>query len=263
MDALTRRAIDVDETNRSLGAETFTACSATFVRSRALPIIHDLNHVADVRADDPAGIDALMARIEAEFAGYGHRQVVVDADTPPAFVARLVLDGYDDVESSLVMLLEGDLLGDASPRAIRLVTTGADWDAYLRLKRLDWAERAARLGLGPLPEVGEGLATCYRAKVPPLRYWLALVDGEPRAFFSSWEGTAGVGQVEDLFVEKPWRHRGLATALIHHTVADARRAGAGPIVIIADATDTPKRMYAAMGFRPVAIVTKYTRHVKG
>jgi GNAT superfamily N-acetyltransferase len=259
---LTRRAIDVDEANRSLGAETFTACRATFVRSRALPIIHDLNHVADVRADDPATIDALMARIDAEFAGYRHRQVVVDADTPPAFVARLVLDGYDDVESSLVMLLEGELRGAARPQAIRPITTEPDWTVYARLKRLDWAERAARLGLGPLPEVGEGLIATSRAKVPPLRYWLALVDGEPRGFFSSWEGPAGVGQVEDLFVEKPWRHRGLATALIHHAVADARRAGGGPIVIIADATDTPKRMYAAMGFRPVAVVTKYTRHVK-
>jgi GNAT superfamily N-acetyltransferase len=262
MDALTRRAIDVDEANRSLGAEIFTACRATFVRSRALQIIHDLNHVADVRADDPATIDALMARIEAEFAGYRHRQVVVDADTPPAFVARLVLDGYDDVESSLVMLLEGDLRGGARAADIRPVRSDADWEAYHRLKLLDWAERAARIGLPPLPEVGEGLATSYRAKVPPLRYWLALVDGEPRAFFSSWEGPARVGQVEDLFVEEPFRHRGLATALIHHAVADARRAGAGPIVIIADATDTPKIMYAAMGFRPIAIVTKYTRHPK-
>jgi GNAT superfamily N-acetyltransferase len=259
---LVRRALEVDEANRSLGAETFSACQATFVRSRALPIIHDLNHVANVRAADPAAIDALMARIEVEFAGYRHRQIVLDADTPPEFEARLVLDDYDDVERSLVMLLEGELRGAGRTQAIRPITTEAEWTAYARLKRLDWAERAARLGLGPLPEVGEGLIATYRAKVPPLRYWLALVDGEARGFFSSWEGPAGVGQVEDLFVEGPWRHRGLATALIHHAVADARRAGAGPIVIIADATDTPKTMYAAMGFRPVAVATKYTRHVK-
>ena len=128
MDALTRRAIDVDEANRSLGAETFTACGATFVRSPALPIIHDLNHVACVRAADPAGIDALMARMEVEFAGFRHRQVVVDADTPPAVVARLVLDGYDDVESSLVMLLEDELRGSARSHAIRAVTIG-QWRA--------------------------------------------------------------------------------------------------------------------------------------
>ena len=72
----------------------------------------------------------------------------------------------------------------------------------------------------PLPHVGEGVIACYRKKVPPLRYWLALVDGEPRGFFSSWEGTAGVGQARgepfragrgfprqlDQFPHKPDRH---------------------------------------------------------
>jgi GNAT superfamily N-acetyltransferase len=260
---LVRRAVAVDEANRSLGAEVFEACQATFVRSQRLPIIHDLNHVANARAADPAAIDALMARVEVEFAGYRHRQFVLDVETPPELEARLVLDGYDDVEGSLLMLLEGPLRGTARAHTLRPITTDADWTAYARLKRLDWAERAARLGLGPLPEVGEGLIACYRAKVPPLRYWLALVDGEPRAFFSSWEGPDGVGQVEDLFVEAPFRHRGIATALIHHTVADARRAGAGPVAIIADATDTPKTMYDAMGFRPVAVLRKYTRHIRG
>jgi GNAT superfamily N-acetyltransferase len=261
MDSRVRRAIAVDQTNRSLGAEIFPACGATFVRSRSLPIIHDLNHVATARVSDPPAIDALMARIEQEYAGYRHRQVVLDPETPPELEARLVLDGYDDYEGSLLMLLDGELRGTPRPHPIRLVTTDDDWEAYAHLKRLDWAERAARLGLGPLPEVGEGLIRAYRAKVPPLRYWLALADGEPRAFFSSWEGREGVGQVEDLFVEKPYRHRGIGTALIHHAVADCRPHRVEAIAIIADAHDTPKTMYAAMGFRPVAVTRKYTRHV--
>ena len=244
-----------------MGADVFSACGATFVRSRTLPIIHDLNHVAVARVSEPAALDALMARIEEEYAGYRHRQVVVDPETPPEVEARLVIEGYDDYEGSLLMLLEGPLRGTPRAHPIRLVTTDDDWEAYARLKRLDWAERAARLGLGPLPEVGEGLIRTYRAKVPPLRYWFALADGEPRGFFSSWEGPEGVGQVEDLFVEKPYRHRGLATALIHHAVDDCRRFDVDGIAIIADLTDTPKTMYAAMGFRPIAVMRKYTRHV--
>lgn len=261
MDELVRRVIAVDQANRSLGAEQLEAHGATFVRCRALSIIHDLNHVGVVRTV-ARDVDALMARVEVEFAGLRHRQFVLDADTPPEIEARLVLDGYDDVEASLLMVLEGELRAHARRHDIRLVASDADWAAYARLKRLDWAERAARLGLGPLPEVAEGLITAYRAKVPPLRYWLACVDGEPRGFFSSWEGPSGVGQVEDLFVEAAYRHRGLATALLHHTVADARAAGASAIAIVAEATDTPKRMYAAMGFREVAVVRKYTRHVR-
>jgi GNAT superfamily N-acetyltransferase len=261
IDDVARRAIAVDQANRSLGAEVFAACGAVFVRNRSLPMIHDLNHVGVVRTADPSAIDALMARVEREYTGYGHRLFVLDPETPAAVEARLVLDGYDEVEASLLMLLEGALRGTPPQHRIREVTTPADWEAYGRLKRLDWAERAARLGLGPLPDVAEGLVRTYRLKVPPLRYWLALVDGEPRGFFSSWEGPDGVGQVEDLFVEAPWRHRGLATALVHHAVADCRRHGARAVVIVADATDTPKRMYAAMGFRPVAVVRKYRRRM--
>src|SRR6185503_14324264 len=85
-----RRAIAVDEANRSLGAEVFSALGATFVRSRALPIIHDLNHVGVARTGDPQDIDALMARVEEEFAGYRHRQFVLDPETPTALEARLV-----------------------------------------------------------------------------------------------------------------------------------------------------------------------------
>jgi predicted GNAT family acetyltransferase len=70
---------------------------------------------------------------------------------------------------------------------------------------------------------------------------------------SSWPGENGVGQVEDLFTHPDYRHRGLATTLIAHGVADARARGAGPVLIIADPSDTPQQMYSAMGFRPLFI----------
>ena len=69
----------------------------------------------------------------------------------------------------------------------------------------------------------------------------------------------GVGQVENLFTHPDYRNRGIATALIHHCVADARAKGAGPVVIVADPTDTPKNIYARMGFRPVAVVGHYLK----
>lgn len=262
MDPVVRRILAVDQANRSLGHEVFEAAGATFVRNPTLPHIHDANHVARVRVSGPADIDVLLARVEREFAHCDHRQFVLDPETPAEFEARLVLEGYDDVEATLMMALEGPLRAPSPSHDLRPIVTPGDWEAYARLKRLDWAERAARLGLGPLPHVAEGMIQAYRLKTPPLRYWLAYADGDARGFFSSWEGPDGVGQVEDLFVEAPWRHRGIATALLQHTVTDARRKGAGPIAIAADATDTPKRMYAAMGFRPVGVLRKYTRWVR-
>ena len=126
-----------------------------------------------------------------------------------------------------------------------------DWQAYVAgQKRLyDAGEREAlRQMIG-----------VWRSKGPAVRTWMAYVDGAARAYCSSWEGNEGVGQVEDLFTHPDFRRRGLATALIHHCVAECRGAGAGPVVIAADPTDTPKQMYAAMGFRPAAIATHYLK----
>ncbi|HEV8573834.1 MAG TPA: GNAT family N-acetyltransferase, partial [Dehalococcoidia bacterium] len=113
------------------------------------------------------------------------------------------------------------------------------------------------------PSVPEQMRATHRAKQPPVQYWLAYIDGRPVAYFNSWAGIDGVGQIEDLFTHPDFRHRGLAAALIHHCVADCRRRGAGPVVIVADPTDTPKQMYAAMGFRPVATYSHYLKKLTG
>ena len=104
--------------------------------------------------------------------------------------------------------------------------------------------------------MGDRLALVARLKTPPDRKWLAYVDGAARGMASVWD-VDGMGQVEDVFVEPAYRHRGIATALIHHCVADCRARGAGAVVIVADAADTPQTMYAAMGFRPVATKRRY------
>ena len=260
---LTRRALAVNKANLALGHEVFAADGATFVRSRDLPRIYSANYATSVTASTPAQIQRLFARAEIDFAHCNHRAFHTDFTTPPAFEARLQLDGYD-VSNSLVMLLEGDLTGAPLPCDIRPLEGHAGSDAFLALfalNALDWGERAARLGVSGDVSVGVDLARVQMRKSPPVRYWLAYVDGEARGYFNAWEGIDGVGQVENLFVQAEYRHRGLATALIHHCVADARAYGAGPIVIVADASDTPKQMYAAMGFRPVAIKRTYLKLV--
>mgnify|MGYP003694678725 CR=1 FL=1 len=57
-----------------------------------------------------------------------------------------MLDGYDDVEASLVMLLEGDLRAAPPAHTIVPVTTDADWDGLRALEapRLGGARRSPR-----------------------------------------------------------------------------------------------------------------------
>jgi GNAT superfamily N-acetyltransferase len=257
---LARRALAVNQANLALGHEVFAADGATFVRDTGHPRIYDANHVADITASTPEAIERLLARAETEFAHCGHRKFHTDFTTPPAFEARLQLEGYQ-LSQAPVMLLDGELQGTPRPCDIRPVDNDAAWAAFFALHQLDWSEYATRLGKSEDETVGIDMARTQALKSPPVRYWLAYEDGEPRGYFNAWEGIDGVGQVESLFVQAEYRHRGLATALINHCVADARAHGAGPVVIVADASDTPKRMYAAMGFRPVAIKREYLKMV--
>jgi GNAT superfamily N-acetyltransferase len=229
------------------------------VRDRRLPDIWEANRITAVTAASDEAIDRVLARAEREYADFGHRRFDVDFTTPPAFEARLALDGYRAREF-LVMVLDGDWQGRAAAADVRPCAEASAWAAFDALKRDDWRESARRLGLQE-GSVGGQMVDGHRRRCPPARYWLAWSAGEPRGFLSSWEGTDGVGQVEDLYVHPDARGRGLAAALIRHGVEDCRRTGAGPIVIVADAADTPRLAYARMGFRPVAVTRAYLRPV--
>ena len=254
---LVRRALEVNWRNLALGHAAFEAEGAVFVRNPRFPAIHDANFIYNVRASSPAEIERLLARAHKEYAHASELTFRLNPDTPAAFEARLALDAQER-GGALVLLLEGDPKGAAAPCDIRQVSSEAEWDAYVQLKRADWREHAAKVAQDmDDTATPDGLAATNRLKCPPVRYYLGFQDGVPCGFFNAWGGVGGVGQVEDLFVLPEYRRRGIATALIHHCVADARARGAGPIVIGADPGDTPKNMYAAMGWRPVALCRQF------
>ena len=152
---------------------------------------------------------------------------------------------------------------NASPRdvEIREVLTEDDWRAYHELDKLWWLESGTSEDVfGPYDsDLHEELTLSLRLKWPSVRRWFACVDGVPGAFFASWPGENGVGMVEDLFCDPIYRNRGLATALIAHAVNDARDRGAGPVIINSNPPDTPKHIYARMGFRPIYVGRTYLK----
>jgi GNAT superfamily N-acetyltransferase len=103
---------------------------------------------------------------------------------------------------------------------------------------------AASRGSGPgrHPESQTRIAVALRLGLRDVTGVGADVDGEPRGFLGSLVGAGAIGQVEDLYVEPEVRHRNLATALLHRAVADCRARGARPVLIVPDASDTPKAM---------------------
>ncbi len=137
-----------------------------------------------------------------------------------------------------------------------------DWASYDELIRVNTVENDQNHGRTTDFSIFEDYLAYLRAKAPAVRAWMAYEDGRPVGYFSSWPGENGVGQVEDLFVLPQYRHRGIATALIAHCVDDARARGAEAVVIGADPYDTPKLMYAALGFRPAFLARQYLKLVK-
>lgn len=256
---LARRALAVNDAFFTLGNECFEAEGGTFIRNREAPIIWDANHVTEITASTPAEIERLLARADLEFEGLRHRRFNVDFRTPPEFEARMALEGFERREL-LLLLLEGEVTGEPRPIEVREVTDEADWRRYSALNDLDQSEYAERLP-DYSPEVARYLLALRRLRAPPVRHWLASDDEAPRGYLSTWSGLDGIGFLEDLFTQKEYRRRGLATALIRHCVAEVRREGAGPVVIGADPADTPKRMYAALGFRPMATVRAYLKRL--
>jgi GNAT superfamily N-acetyltransferase len=161
---------------------------------------------------------------------------------------------------NFIMLLTGNLQGVAKPHEIRTVETADDWNAFADLVEIEEAERDGDNPRERRPGDREFIAS-KRAICPSVRYWMAYVDDHPRAYFYSWTNDEGIGAVDDLFTHPDYPHCGLAMALMYRCVADCRERGAGPAAITANGSDTPKRMYAAMGFRPIAVDTEYAKDV--
>ncbi|MCP4006381.1 MAG: GNAT family N-acetyltransferase [bacterium] len=232
------------------------------VTSPDAPLIHDANYASRVRASSEDEIEAVLAQVEIEFAGLTHRRFVLDPLTPESFEARLVLEGYE-LNSELELLLEDELRAKPEPVAIRLVESETDWNVVLELTKLDIDESTAREGQKPYGiDVVQQLFERRRAKTPDVLTWLACADGVDCAYFSSWPGNNGIGKVEDLFTLPAFRHRGIATALIAHTVADARTRGADSVAIGARIDDSPRHMYAALGFRACFVQRAYLKRLK-
>src|SRR5690349_20304939 len=135
---LIARACETAERYLALNCETFTADGATFIRDRSLPNRYDANHVYGVTATTSREIDALLARVEAEYTGYTHRAYNLGPMTPPQFIARLSLDGGYRWTDSLQLILEGDIKATPRPADIRPVQDEAQWEAVFGLERMWW-----------------------------------------------------------------------------------------------------------------------------
>lgn len=221
------------------------------------PDVHDA-HLFHIDPDAKAPI--VREAFESHFEKIDYTNVLTDPFTPARLIAHLTLDDFDP-NPTLQLLLEGPLRGpQPAPLEIRPVESDDDWRELARLFRADHTEKNQKAGKEIYSELlSAQILTVQRLAAREVRFVLAWDGDEAVGFFSSWPGRNGTGMVEDLFTCPTHRRRGIARALIHHCVAQARAEGAGPILIGAFPRETPKHFYEAIGFRPACITTTWIR----
>ena len=84
------------------------------------------------------------------------------------------------------------------------------------------------------------------------RYFAAVVDGQVASYAGVYLED-GVAQIEDVATLPAYRNRGLARSVVLHAAAEARRAGAELVFLVADDADWPKDLYVRLGFDAVGV----------
>lgn len=234
---------------------------ATYVRNPEHSDIWVANHISRVRAQHLDEIERVLARTEAALAHCSHRMVIVDPFTPQEFVARLALEDYRELTPLVQMVLDGPLTRAGANVELRPVVNEAAWEALFRLARADHVEGKRTHHLELDESITRGMVAGYRAKSAVQQFFLALDHGEPCAYGSAVVGPCGIGVVEDLYTSPSHRRRGIATALIHQAVVHAREHDMSSILIGTHVSEEPKRLYAALGFRPTCMIRYYLKDV--
>ena len=88
------------------------------------------------------------------------------------------------------------------------------------------------------------------------RFFAVELDGEVVSYTDLYLDDADA-QVEDVGTLPEHRNEGHASAVVLGAIAEARRAGAGFVFLVADANDWPKVLYGRLGFDEVGHYTKF------
>jgi len=213
------------------------------VLTPSLPIVWDGNFaVASSWDGDAASLQRALEQAQAD-AGFAHRRTVL---TGEELGDRLWPDissgGWEFASRHLVMAQRRE--PDRPPdEAIEILGVGhADW---AKGRRMMFEQE----GQGESPELVRQLLELDRrlAAAMEVRRLAAIVEGEVASFTGLYlEGS--VAQIEDVATLPEHRGRGLARAVVLAAAAEARRAGADLVFLVADAADWPQELYTRLGF---------------
>jgi GNAT superfamily N-acetyltransferase len=198
-----------------------------------------------------------IGELEADLAEMGRcRRVVIEHDTPDWVEAELSMRGWEiDSDLRLELAPETKLAG---PPPLIDVRPAGELDPTGRLGPRCFAATTSertRRGLAPRTVAQTAATVAHRQDLERHAHYLGAVSsGALVGFLCTWSDGADRGVIEDVFVHPDHRSAGVATALLHNAVRTLREQGARHVTIPAELEDTPRHLYARLGFRPRRLV---------
>ena len=238
----------------SLGAHTQDLDGGRVVSCPVAPE-HPLGtYLMRVSANTSTQVDRLLADASAVLARPCER-IFLSSATPAVVEAYLMLLDWVP-ELQLQLLFPSSTAVEAPTVPLRPIRdVDGDWSQIEALFRIDHLEEDARAGQRARSEADTHSAVLLRRRlVPAVEYFGVERAGTLVACVALWLTNGQAALIEDVFVRPEARGAGLATEMLRFAVAEARRRGAGPIVIGAEVDNTPKHLYARFGFQPIALV---------
>ncbi|MFI6812038.1 GNAT family N-acetyltransferase [Nonomuraea sp. NPDC050328] len=204
------------------------------------PGSYDDNKLVVWAGDDPR---AVLAAAEQALGGRGHRYVsVLDDAVGEAFRPAFEAAGYEH-GVDLLMCHRGPVPDAPDAEAVEV-------DALAEMTWRGWRE-----SLPDAPdEVVDGLVARVERRVRGADRvgFRAVRDGSGEiAARADLYVQDGVAEIADVVTEPRFRKKGHARALVTALLAEAGRAGAGLVFLVADDADWPKEFYGRLGFEPV------------
>ncbi len=242
--------LDAFDARHALGAHVADDGGALFLGDERFPRVYDANHARRVLTAD-ADLPRLFDEIERRYAHLHFRSVRSDARCATSLEARLSVAGYAPSLGEVLLTLEDDVRGCAANVRIAEIASEADWRAWRSVKAQDQKSPW-------FAEIGDEWVAYTRRRSPAAAYFGAFDGDALLAFFSVFVHER-VGYLEDLLVAPAARNRGVGTALVRFCSEEARRRGARLVFLPAAIDDTPRAMYAAMGFTPVGMAWHWLR----
>ena len=243
----------------SVGASSADVGSALLTYRRGLEDEPTATFLHHLRPPTSHELDATLTRAQ-QITGTPCPRVFLDAGAPGWVEAALIARDWK-IDAVLQLVLPAGAAPPPRPASAPTIRSAepADWEQLGALFRVDHEEEDRKFGRQVRPEgVTRGVVAARQQLHDPVRYFVAVDDGIA-GFVAAWPGDDGTGLIEDLFVRPADRGQKVALALIAHAVDWVRTRGADAIVIGAEPEDTPKHLYARLGFVPTDVLRTATR----